>query len=114
MAFQAIPGTVSWDEVEAKAIDFGLYVPFGVAYEIWLHDRYRQAILALHECLESNPQKLGGVPVFRETRFSVSQFLAELADNDAVDEIGEEFEVDRNRLRVFLHAFAVLLDRPTW
>jgi len=114
LVFQLVPGTASWEEVEARAIDFGLYhVPFRAGHEIWLGDRYRQAVLTLRECLESNPQKLAGVPVFRGTRFSASQFLAELADNEVVQEIADEFEVDPSRLRTFLHAFAVYFDRPT-
>jgi hypothetical protein len=34
----------------------------------------------LLECLESNPQQLGGALTFRGTRFSASQFPSELAD----------------------------------
>ena len=110
-----MPGTASWEEVEAKAIAFALYdLPFRAGHEIWQGDRHRQAVLSLQQCLESDPQKLGGVPVFHGTRFSASQFLAELADNDVVKEIADEFEVNQPALRKFLHALAVYFDQPTY
>jgi uncharacterized protein (DUF433 family) len=109
-----VHGTASLDEIAAKAIDLALYhVSFRAGHELWLRDRYRQAISTVWECLESDPEKVGGVPVFRGTRFSASQFLAELADNDVVQEIADEFDVDPHPLRTFLHALAVYLDRPT-
>jgi uncharacterized protein (DUF433 family) len=111
--FQFIPGTVTLEEVESRAIDFGLYLPFRVVHEFQTRHRYYQAVRTLRDCLESNPQKLGGVISFRGTRFSVSQFLAELADSDAIQEIADEFEVEQTFLQTFLHALAVCFDRPT-
>jgi len=60
--------------------------------------------------LESDEGKPYGTPVFRGTRFSAAQFLAELADNDVVKEISRDFLVDDEQLRKFLHALIVLFD----
>ena len=75
----------------------------------------RQALRTLVDCVEIDPQKLGGVPVLAHTRFSVAQLFAELADSgsDAIDEIAENYEVDPELLRQFLHAFAVYVDKPS-
>jgi uncharacterized protein (DUF433 family) len=85
---------------------------FDYSHEQWLADRSRLAMVALRNCIEISPKKLGGVPVFRGTRFSASQLLAELADSDAIKGISDDFEVKENLLREFLHALAVHLNRP--
>jgi uncharacterized protein (DUF433 family) len=113
LSFQFVPGTVSLEEFEWQAVGLGLLIPLRVVHELDIGRRYHQAIGALRDCLESNRQKLGGVPVFRGTRFSASQFLAELADSDAVPAIADEFEVKQQMLQAFLHALAVYFDRPT-
>lgn len=113
LTFQFMPGTVTLQEVESQALGLWLNVPLRVVHELEISDRYRQAVIALRNCLESNPQKLGGVPVFRGTRFSASQLLAELADSDAITGIADEFEIEEQALQTFLHALAVYFDRPT-
>jgi uncharacterized protein (DUF433 family) len=110
ITFHVAPGTANWEEVEAKALIVGL--SFRARHDLLDADRFGQAVRALRSCLESNPEKLGGVLIFRGTRFSPSQFLAELADDDAVRLIANNFEVDESQLRRFLHALAVYLDRP--
>ncbi len=67
---------------------------------------------ALQECVETSPDRLGGVPVLRGTRFSVSQLFAELADSAAVDELADDLELDPALLKKFLHALAMQLDKP--
>jgi uncharacterized protein (DUF433 family) len=66
----------------------------------------------LGDCVEIHPQKLGGVPVIRGTRFSISQLLGELGDNNSVSIIAENYEVDEQVLKNFLHALAVYINRP--
>ncbi|MDE2095712.1 MAG: hypothetical protein KGL39_00515 [Patescibacteria group bacterium] len=61
--------------------------------------------------VESIPEKLGGVPVFRGTQFSVSQFFTELAGSSVVGEIAAVFEVDEMMLRGFLHSLAERVQR---
>lgn len=89
-------------------------LPNGLLGDQWLADRLRAATLALNDCVEAVPEKLGGVPVFSGTRFSVSQLFGELADSEAVHEVADNFEVDENTLRKFLHALAVCLNKPVF
>lgn len=58
------------------------------------------------EYIESSPTKLGGIPVLRGTRFSITQLLAELADSDIIEEIAEDFELDANQIKGGLHALS--------
>ncbi len=75
-------------------------------------ERAHQATLALRDCVEFSPDRLGGVPVLRGTRFSVPQLFAELADSDALVELADDFEIDPALLKKFLHALAVSLNKP--
>lgn len=62
--------------------------------------------------VETTPNKLGGIPVLSDTRFSVSQLFAELADSRAVYEIAQDFDLDPGQLQECLRDFAILYDRP--
>lgn len=63
--------------------------------------------------VEVNPRKLGGKPVLRGTRFSISQLLAEIGDHDVIKEIADDFELDEIQLRQVIHALALSLDQYT-
>lgn len=78
----------------------------------WLGERSRLALFAMQEYVEADPSKLGGIVVFRGTRFSVPQFIGELADSDAVADIADNFDMTEADLRGFLHALAVFLNKP--
>lgn len=95
-----------------KQWTIALPLVFDYEQEQWLVERSRQAMIVLRNSVESRPGKLGGAPVLKGTRFSVTQLLAELADSDAVEEIADNFELDKNEIRQFLHAFSVYLNRP--
>lgn len=86
--------------------------PLDPAIREWLEQRAQQALRTLVDCVEIDSQKLGGVPVLARTRFSVAQLFGELADSDAIAEIADNFDVDEELLRRFLHAFAVCVDKP--
>lgn len=75
-------------------------------------ERASQAVLTLQECVEVSPERLGGIPVLRGTRFSVAQLFAELADRAAVDELADDLELDPALIKRLLHALAVQLDKP--
>src|SRR5436305_2070095 len=45
---------------------------FNLMHQQWLADRSRLALFAIQDCVEISAKKLGGVPVFRGTRFSIS------------------------------------------
>ena len=56
----------------------------GISTEGWLAERAEHAALTLQHCVEVNPNKCSGVPVFRGTRFTLVRFLAELAEERSV------------------------------
>jgi uncharacterized protein (DUF433 family) len=80
--------------------------------EEWLSLRINYAIMALREYVEVDPGKCAGVPVFRGTRFTLSQLLAELADNRSLSEIAENFDLNMRLLKEFLRGLSICLDRP--
>jgi len=94
----------------------------GVAYHLGLmvvirancaRDEFNQSLVAATKYVETRPKKLGGTPVLKGTRFSLSQLFAELADSDAVKDIAVDFDLDADQLQSCLHAFALFFyDRP--
>jgi uncharacterized protein (DUF433 family) len=86
--------------------------PFRAAHDEWLAERARDSIFVLQECVEVSPEKLGGVPVLRGTRFSVSQLLAELADGETINGISDNYDIDEDLAARFLHALSVHLNKP--
>ena len=71
-----------------------------------------QAALALADCAEVNPKRLGGVPTLKGTRFPIAQVLSQIADGDSIDDLAENFDLDREQLSTLLHALAACLNRP--
>jgi uncharacterized protein (DUF433 family) len=67
---------------------------------------------AAQEYVETDPQKLGGVPIFKGTRFAVRQLFAELADGQSVQQIAKNYRLDLPMLRGFLHSLGIALE-PT-
>lgn len=84
----------------------------GLTSDERFENRLRLAGAALRDCVEISSQKLGGIPVLRGTRFPVSQVLSQLADGDSVEEVAENFELDREQLTTLLHVLSAYLDRP--
>ena len=80
--------------------------------ETWVAEQVRQAMLALRDCIEFSPYKMGGVPVLKGTRFPVAQIFAQLADGDTVAELAENFELESERISTLLHALAAYINRP--
>ena len=66
----------------------------------------------LHESVEVDPEKRGGVPVLRGTRLTLAQLLAEIADGRHVVEIASDFEIDLEMAKRFLEGLSLSLDRP--
>ena len=81
-------------------------------YEDALAYRLLYANMLLPECVEVNPNKRGGIPVIRGTRFTAAQVLAEIADGRSVAELCETFEIDAETVTEFLQALSIYLDRP--
>src|SRR5260370_24098627 len=80
--------------------------------EEWLAERARYSLLALRDCVEINPEKHGGVPVLRGTRFTVAQLFAEIGDGRSLPEIASDFGIDEGLMRKLMESFSIYLDRP--
>jgi uncharacterized protein (DUF433 family) len=78
----------------------------------WLAERTKHAILMIRDCVEVNPNKRGGVPVLKGTRFTVAQLFAELGEGRSLGEIAEDFELDPTMMKKLMESFAIQLDRP--
>jgi uncharacterized protein (DUF433 family) len=89
---------------DTEAIDVGV--------EEWLAFRWKCAALALRDSVEIDSRKRGGIPVVRGTRFTISQLLAEIADDRSLSEIANELELDLVLLEQFLRGLSICLDRP--
>jgi uncharacterized protein (DUF433 family) len=89
-------------------------VPETLENEQCFAERARQAMLVLDRYVAINPDKLGGVPLLRGTRFSIPELLSEIAEGDSTDDIADNFELDKQHIQEFLHALAVFLDKPRY
>jgi uncharacterized protein (DUF433 family) len=74
--------------------------------------RIREAAFLMHESIEINKNKRGGVPVLKGTRIPVAQIIAELANNSSLSEIADDLDLDEDSIRCFLQEMANHLDRP--
>src|SRR4051794_31840617 len=77
----------------------------------WLVERTRQAALQMDECVELNPDKLGGVPVLKGTRISVAQILAEIGEGQSIQAVADDFELDPELVKKLVTGLAIGLDR---
>ena len=59
-----------------------------------------------------NPQIKGGVPVMRGTRFTASQVIAEIAESDAVAEVGHNLSLSKDDVTGLLNGISLLLMQP--
>ena len=80
--------------------------------EQWLADRTRFAARELGDCVEMNPDKLGGVPVLKGSRISVAQILAEIGEGQSVEGVAADFDLDVELVKRLVSGLAVCLDRP--
>ncbi len=83
-----------------------------LSQEAWLAERMRWAASALRDCVEVNPNKRGGIPVLKGTRFTIAQLFAELADGRNVVDVAEAFELDLDSVKTLLQGLSTHLDRP--
>ena len=84
----------------------------------WVVDRIKEefenfgfANNELKNLIEMQSEKRGGVPVFKGTGISISQFIAELADNQNISDISKDFSLSIGKMRKLLHALAIILDK---
>lgn len=86
-------------------------IPSAVAHD-WLVERTRHAALELSECVETNPDKMGGTPVLKGTRISVAQILAELGEGRRLQDVADDFCLEVALLKKVVAGLAIYLDRP--
>lgn len=58
----------------------------------------------------TDPARMGGKPCIRNTRFTVAQLLAELADGYNIKEISTNFNIDKSALEDTLHEISQIYD----
>ena len=69
-----------------------------------------QAASRLAECIEKNPERLGGEPVFRGTRVPVKSLFDHLSAGDSLETFLDDFPgVTREQFRVVLEAAGLRL-----
>jgi len=66
----------------------------------------------LRGVLEINPKRHGGVPVLRGTRFTAAQILAELAENESVSTIADNYDLEPQHINEMLNGLSLILMRP--
>jgi uncharacterized protein (DUF433 family) len=66
----------------------------------------------LREVVQIDPDRHGGVPVLRGTRFTVAQALAELAESSGVEEVATNYDLDVETIRATLTGLSMMLMRP--
>jgi uncharacterized protein (DUF433 family) len=83
-----------------------------VSREDWFVERVTQAVFILQEHVECSPDVMGGMPVLKGTRFTLSRLFAELADGLSVVAIASDFSLDEESLRRLMEGFGCYLGRP--
>jgi uncharacterized protein (DUF433 family) len=78
----------------------------------WYIQSQLYGLVKLRGIVEVDPERRGGVPVLRGTRFPVAQVLAELAETEGAEEVAENFDLEARAIRDLLNAFSLLLHRP--
>jgi uncharacterized protein (DUF433 family) len=66
----------------------------------------------LRGVVQIDPDRHGGVPVLKGTRFTVAQTLAELADSSGVTELAANYNLDAKTIRDTLTGLSLMLMRP--
>ena len=74
--------------------------------------RTHAAVRMLSESVDVDVQRRGGRPVLKDTRFKVSQLLAQISEGDSFEDLVRELDLDDATIRTFLRALSVILDRP--
>lgn len=83
-----------------------------VRLDEWFSECVLWGHLALRDVVEVDPNRRGGIPVLKGTRFTVGQTLAELADSAGVQEVGERFDLNEETIRELLLGLALVFERP--
>src|SRR5579864_8596252 len=80
--------------------------------EEWYVQCVYYGVVSLHQCVEVDPHRRGGVPVLKGTRVTVAEVLGELAESCGVREVAENFDLDSENLKCLLNGLSLLVNRP--
>jgi uncharacterized protein (DUF433 family) len=83
-----------------------------ISRDEWIVVRLHYAAMILRDSVEIDPEIRGGVPVLKGTRITVSQILAEVAEDSKLSEIADDFNLDFNNLVKLFEGMSIHLDRP--
>jgi uncharacterized protein (DUF433 family) len=86
--------------------------PYRISREQVLAEAVRSALADMRDCTEAHPAKLSGVLVIRDTRFTVAQLLAELAEGRDIHDISTAFTVRQDLIERFLYGLSTYLNTP--
>ncbi len=64
-----------------------------------------------NDAIEVNPNRCGGSPTVKGTRFTIAQLLAELAEGQSYKEIAKNFNIDSTSIQNALNALAIQFDK---
>jgi uncharacterized protein (DUF433 family) len=62
----------------------------------------------------TDENRRSGLPCLRNTRFTISQLIAEIAERGSVSEVSDTFDLDPDTVRGALEDVATFFDHPTW
>src|SRR5262245_60900557 len=96
----------------SQKIEDKVELPEALSEEEWLAERAKYALAVLRDCVEVHPDKRGGVPVLRGTRFTVAQLFAEIGEGRSLGEIASDFSLDLEVMKKLMEGFSIHLDRP--
>ena len=69
------------------------------------------AALALADCVDIDPDRRGGAPVLKGTRFPIAQIISQMAEGDSVDDLVENFDLNGDLIRQCLRGLSDFLAR---
>lgn len=66
--------------------------------------------IANFKSIESDPQRRGGKPVLKGTRFTAAQVLSQIAAGDSVQDLVDNFDFEAEQITSFLRELADFLN----
>lgn len=74
--------------------------------------RINHARSALSQCVDIDPEIMSGVPVVKNTRMPVSMVLSNVAADMSLDELAQDFELNKEYLVLIIRCLATAFDSP--
>lgn len=80
--------------------------------EEWFIEKVVHAYELLNETVDADPHIRGGLPVLKNTGFTVAQLMAELSESSGVGEVSDDFDLDEHTVKRLLIALSLAFERP--